>query len=174
MVDVYTEEKLENSLHYQVKSFASIYLENKGEKFEIHQLPVQAQLSSVNQILVEDFNNDGNMDYVLGNLGENKLLLITAVKIMDEYYETKKKVDQKTIHKNLRCLVCQGQSIADSNSDFAQTIKLVVKDLIKDGKTEREIYAFMADKYGDWIVFKPQVNKQNFILWFLTCATDNV
>ena len=71
------------------------------------------------------------------------------------------------ITKNLRCLVCQGQSIADSNSDFAQTIKLVVKDLINDGKTEREIYAFMADKYGDWIVFKPQVNKQNFILWFL-------
>ena len=42
-----------------------------------------------------------------------------------------------------------------------------MKDLIKDGKTEREIYAFMTDKYGDWIVFKPQVNKQNFILWFL-------
>ena len=74
---------------------------------------------------------------------------------------------QNTIHKKLRCLVCQGQSIADSNSDFAQTIKLVVKDLIKDGKTEREIYVFMADKYGDWIVFKPQVNKQNFLLWFL-------
>ena len=74
---------------------------------------------------------------------------------------------QNKITKNLRCLVCQGQSISDSNSDFAQTIKLVVKDLINDGKTEREIYAFMADKYGDWIVFKPQVNKQNFILWFL-------
>ena len=82
-----------------------------------------------------------------------------------------KKVDQNIIHKNLRCLVCQGQSIADSNSDFAQTIKLVVKDLIKDGKTEREIYSFMADKYGEWIVFKPQVNKQNFILWFLPYLT---
>ena len=71
------------------------------------------------------------------------------------------------IYKNIRCLVCQGQSIADSNSDFAQTIKLVVKDLIKDGKTENEIYSFMSDKYGEWIVFKPQINKQNFILWFL-------
>ena len=78
-----------------------------------------------------------------------------------------KKVDQNTIHKNLRCLVCQGQSISDSNSDFAQTIKLVVKDLINDGKTEREIYAFMADKYGDWIVFKPQFNIQNSLLWIL-------
>ena len=80
-------------------------------------------------------------------------------------YGTEKKVDQNIIHKNLRCLVCQGQSIADSNSDFAQTIKLVVKDLIQDGKTEDEIYSFMADKYGEWIVFKPQVNKHNFILW---------
>ena len=76
-------------------------------------------------------------------------------------------IDQNTIHKNLRCLVCQGQSIADSNSDFAQTIKLVVKDLLKAGKTEEEIYLFMAEKYGEWIVFKPQVNKNNFILWVL-------
>ena len=46
------------------------------------------------------------------------------------------------IYKNLRCLVCQGQSIADSNSDFAATIKLVVQDQFKDGKTENEIYRF--------------------------------
>ena len=96
-----------------------------------------------------------------------KLLMIILLLNFSLVNGEEKKVDQNTIHKNLRCLVCQGQSIADSNSDFAQTIKLVVKDLIKDGKTEREIYTFMADKYGDWIVFKPQVNKQNFILWFL-------
>ena len=56
-------------------------------------------------------------------------------------------IDPNSIHKNLRCLVCQGQSISDSNSDFAQTIKLVVEDLINEGKTEEEIYAFMSDKY---------------------------
>ena len=82
-------------------------------------------------------------------------------------YAVQKNIDQNQIYKNLRCLVCQGQSISDSNSDFAQTIKLVVKDLIKQGKSEREIYTFMADKYGDWIVYKPQLNKQNFILWVL-------
>ena len=96
-----------------------------------------------------------------------KLLMIILLLNFSLVNGEEKKVDQNTIHKNLRCLVCQGQSIADSNSDFAQTIKLVVKDLIKDGKTEREIYSFMADKYGEWIVFKPQVNVQNFILWFL-------
>jgi len=100
-----------------------------------------------------------------------KLILITLLLNFSLASGAEKKVNQNTINKNLRCLVCQGQSIADSNSDFAQTVKLVVKDLIKDGKTEREIYTFMADKYGDWIVFKPQVNKQNFILWFLPYFT---
>ena len=71
------------------------------------------------------------------------------------------------IYKNLRCLVCQGQSVADSNSDFAQTIKLVVKDQINSGSTEKEIYKFLISKYGEWIVFKPQLNKNNFLLWML-------
>ena len=95
-----------------------------------------------------------------------KLILLILFFKFSFLHGAEKVVDQNSIYKNLRCLVCQGQSIADSNSDFAQTIKLVVKDLIKDGKTEREIYAFMADKYGEWIVFKPQVNKHNFVLWF--------
>ena len=82
-------------------------------------------------------------------------------------FAVEKAVDPNLIHKNLRCLVCQGQSISDSNSDFAQTIKLVVKDLIDEGKTEQEIYAFMSDKYGEWIVFKPQFNIQNSLLWIL-------
>ena len=75
-------------------------------------------------------------------------------------------IDQNTIHKNLRCLVCQGQSIADSNSDFAQTLKMVVKDLVNQGKTEEEIYDFLSEKYGYWILYKPKFNLENFILWF--------
>ena len=75
-------------------------------------------------------------------------------------------IDQNTIHKNLRCLVCQGQSIADSNSDFAQTLKMVVKDLVNQGKTEEEIYDFLSEIYGDWILYKPKFNLENFILWF--------
>ena len=76
-------------------------------------------------------------------------------------------VEESKIHKNLRCLVCQGQSIADSNSDFALTLKMVVKDLIKQGKTEEEIYTFLSDKYGDWILYKPKLNPGNFLLWGL-------
>lgn len=80
---------------------------------------------------------------------------------------SKEIIDENKIHKNLRCLVCQGQSISDSNSDFAVTLKLVVKDLIKQGKTEKEIYDFLSEKYGDWILYKPKLNSGNFLLWFL-------
>ena len=74
-------------------------------------------------------------------------------------------INELTIHKNLRCLVCQGQSISDSNSEFALTLKSVVKDLIDEGKTEEEIYNFLSDKYGDWILYKPKFNLENIILW---------
>jgi cytochrome c-type biogenesis protein CcmH len=74
-------------------------------------------------------------------------------------------INEIEIYKNLRCLVCQGQSIADSNSEFAQTIKLVVKDKIKEGKSKEAIYDFLTSKYGDWILYKPQLNKTNFLLW---------
>ena len=75
--------------------------------------------------------------------------------------------DEVKIHKNLRCLVCQGQSIADSNSEFALTLKMVVKDLIDEGKTDQEIYNFLSDKYGEWILYNPKFNTKNFILWVL-------
>ena len=80
-------------------------------------------------------------------------------------------VDSNKVLKNLRCLICQGQSVADSNSEFAQTIKLVVKDQINAGKSEKEIYNFLVEKYGQWIVYKPPLNKVNFFLWFLPYLT---
>ncbi|PCE62569.1 FG-GAP-like repeat-containing protein [Sediminicola luteus] len=67
--DIYTEKELDESLHYSVKSFASVYLENTGSGFKRHQLPVMAQLSSINQILVDDFDQNGTQDVlVAGNL----------------------------------------------------------------------------------------------------------
>ncbi|MCA0931208.1 FG-GAP-like repeat-containing protein [Lutimonas saemankumensis] len=67
--DVYTKKSLENSLHYQVRSFASVYMENKDGEFVIHALPNLAQISSINQILVTDFNKDDHLDLVIaGNL----------------------------------------------------------------------------------------------------------
>ena len=80
-------------------------------------------------------------------------------------------VNLNEILKNLRCLICQGQSVADSNSEFAQTIKLVVKDQIDDGKSEKQIYKFLIEKYGEWVVYKPPFNKVNYVLWLFPYLT---
>ena len=71
------------------------------------------------------------------------------------------------ITKNLRCLICQGQSIYDSQSDFAESMKLVVKQKIDSGMSEEEIYSFFKMQYGEWILYDPQFNTQNFALWLL-------
>ncbi|WP_233783405.1 VCBS repeat-containing protein [Flavivirga eckloniae] len=69
LVDVYGKEELEASLHYQVNTFATSYIENRGDSFVLHELPNEVQLSNVNQILVKDFNKDGHQDIVTaGNL----------------------------------------------------------------------------------------------------------
>ena len=98
-----------------------------------------------------------------------KLKIVLTIILLNfcTYVLSNEIVDENKIHKNLRCLVCQGQSISDSNSDFAITMKMVVKDLIDQGKSEREIYNFLSDKYGDWILYKPKFNLENFLLWFL-------
>ena len=78
--------------------------------------------------------------------------------------------DQKLenkINKNLRCLICQGQSIYDSQSDFAESMKLVVKQKIESGMSEEEIYSFFKIQYGEWILYDPQFNTKNFALWLL-------
>ena len=74
---------------------------------------------------------------------------------------------QNKITKNLRCLICQGQSVYDSDSDFAISLKLVVKKKINDGLSEKEIYDFLTEKYGEWILYDPKFNKNTYILWFL-------
>ena len=74
LADVYTQEALDQSLHYQVKSFASVYMENTPEGFKKRELPVEAQLSSINSILVDDFDQDGHLDAVVaGNLHSSEV-----------------------------------------------------------------------------------------------------
>ena len=96
-----------------------------------------------------------------------KIFLVIFLLNLISYAFSNEIIDENKIYKNLRCLVCQGQSISDSNSDFAVTLKLVVKDLISQGKSEEEIYIFLSEKYGDWILYKPKLNVVNFLLWFL-------
>ena len=71
------------------------------------------------------------------------------------------------ISKNLRCLICQGQSIYDSQSDFAVSMKLLINKKINEGLNEKEIYDLLIEKYGEWIVYDTSLNKNTFILWGL-------
>tara|TARA_B100000401_G_scaffold297185_1_gene203831 strand:- start:148 stop:510 length:363 start_codon:yes stop_codon:yes gene_type:complete len=71
------------------------------------------------------------------------------------------------ITKNLRCLICQGQSIYDSDSEFANSMKTLVDKKLDEGLSEDQIYEYFKNKYGEWILYEPQLNKNTYILWLL-------
>ena len=74
---------------------------------------------------------------------------------------------QIKITKNLRCLICQGQSVYDSDSEFANSLKILVDKKLNEGFSEDEIYQYFKDKYGEWILYEPELNKNTYILWLL-------
>ena len=71
------------------------------------------------------------------------------------------------ITKNLRCLICQGQSVYDSDSEFANSMKVLVDKKLNEGFSEKQIYDFFKEKYGEWILYDPELNKNTYILWLL-------
>ena len=71
------------------------------------------------------------------------------------------------ITKNLRCLICQGQSVYDSDSEFANSLKIVVDKKLQEGLSEDQIYEYLKIKYGEWILYDPGLNKNTYILWLL-------
>ncbi len=82
-------------------------------------------------------------------------------------FETEAK--EKIFHKlsdELRCLVCQNQSIADSNADLAKDLRAEIFVMLKAGKTEQQIKAFMVDRYGDYVLYQPPMKPMTWLLWF--------
>ena len=71
------------------------------------------------------------------------------------------------ITKNLRCLVCQGQSVYDSDSEFANSVKILVEKKLDQGLDEEQIYNYLKNKYGEWILYDPYFNKKTYFLWLL-------
>jgi cytochrome c-type biogenesis protein CcmH len=71
------------------------------------------------------------------------------------------------ITKNLRCLICQGQSVYDSDSEFANSLKLMVDKKLSEGLSEKQIYSYFENKYGEWILYDPRLSKNTYILWLL-------
>ena len=73
----------------------------------------------------------------------------------------------RNISKNIRCVVCQNQSIDESNAPLAKDLRILIRDKIKEGNKDEEIYKFLTDRYGNFILLKPPLNSKNLILWFL-------
>ena len=74
---------------------------------------------------------------------------------------------QNEITKNLRCLICQGQSVYDSQSEFALSIRDLIIKKIDEGETDDEIYDYLKVKYGDWIIYDPKFDKNTILLWLI-------
>jgi cytochrome c-type biogenesis protein CcmH len=68
--------------------------------------------------------------------------------------------------RELRCLVCQNETLADSRADLAVDLRNQIREQMKAGKTDKEILAFMTDRYGKFILFRPPVDPTTYLLWF--------
>ena len=91
-------------------------------------------------------------------------LSVEPDEIMDDINQ---EVRARNISKEIRCLVCQNQSIDDSNSPLAKDLRLLIRSKIKEGKKDKEIYKFLTDRYGDFILLNPPIKLGTIALWFL-------
>ena len=72
----------------------------------------------------------------------------------------------QTISEELRCLVCQNQTIADSHADLAVDLKNQVREMLAQGKSNQEVTDYMVQRYGDFVLYRPPVKTTTWLLWF--------
>ena len=94
----------------------------------------------------------------------NISLSVEPDEIMDDINQETR---ARNISKEIRCLVCQNQSIDDSSSPLAKDLRLLIRSKIKEGKKDKEIYKFLTDRYGDFILLNPPIKLGTIALWFL-------
>ena len=81
--------------------------------------------------------------------------------------DQKQELRARNISKNIRCMVCQNQSIDESDAPLAKDLRILIRNKIKDGKQDKEIYKFLTDRYGDFILLKPPFKLSTLALWIL-------
>ena len=79
----------------------------------------------------------------------------------------KQEMRARNISKNIRCLVCQNQSIDDSSAPLAKDLRTLIRIKVQENDTDEEIYKFLTDRYGDFILLKPPFKISTFLLWSL-------
>jgi len=86
----------------------------------------------------------------------------------DEILENQKQeLRARNISKNIRCMVCQNQSIDESSAPLAKDLRILIRNKIIQGNKDEEIYKFLSDRYGDFILLKPPFKLSTLTLWFL-------
>jgi len=86
----------------------------------------------------------------------------------EEFLQNKKQeLRARNISKNVRCLVCQNQSIDDSAAPLAKDLRILIRNKIKEGYTDKEIYKFLTDRYGDFVLLNPPFKRNTLLLWIL-------
>ena len=73
----------------------------------------------------------------------------------------------RDISKKIRCLICQNQSVDESSAPFAKDLRIVIRAKITEGSSDKEIYKFLTDRYGDFILLNPPLKKSTYALWSL-------
>ena len=96
-----------------------------------------------------------------------RFFLIIFLIFSSSVIKSEEKDQRNKITKNLRCLVCQGQSVYDSDSEFANSLKILVDKKLAEGLSEDQIYSYFKSKYGEWILYDPELNKNTYFLWLL-------
>ena len=79
----------------------------------------------------------------------------------------KQEIRARNITKNIRCLVCQNQSIDDSSAPLAKDLRVLIRTMVQKNNADEEIYKFLTDRYGDFILLKPPIKINTFLLWSL-------
>ena len=81
--------------------------------------------------------------------------------------DQKQELRARNISKNIRCMICQNQSIDESNAPLARDLRILIRNKIKEGNNNEEIYIFLTDRYGDFILLKPPFKLSTLALWLL-------
>jgi cytochrome c-type biogenesis protein CcmH len=72
--------------------------------------------------------------------------------------------------RDLRCLVCQNQTLADSQADLAVDLRNQITEMVRAGKTDRDIVNFLVERYGDFVLYRPPLKPRTYVLWFAPFA----
>ena len=100
----------------------------------------------------------------LGHFFTNTLYAVEPDEILKNQEQ---EIRARKISKNIRCMICQNQSIDESDAPLAKDLRILIREKIKNGKTNDEIYDFLTERYGDFILLKPPFKPNTFLLWLL-------